>query len=138
MIALIKYLYSQKILFKLNPFTQTKTKDSQLTDLIPFLEDIVLRGVKDVRDEIRKYEGKDLIMKFKKNQEEKRRELNEKSKGTLRSAILQGISSNRSSSLKKNKSLPNNFLNSAPLTHNPQSEQSDSFPKKVGSFWKLI
>ena len=41
----------------LKPFTDGGEDDNELLDLVPFLENMCMRNVEDLRDELAKYEG---------------------------------------------------------------------------------
>ena len=56
--------YHKENLVKIKPFNNVHEPDQTLEDLLLFLEDLVVRDVPDVREEIKKYEGKDIATEF--------------------------------------------------------------------------
>jgi import inner membrane translocase subunit TIM50 len=55
----------------IKPFTDsTDTKDTELLDLIPFLTDLAVRQVPDIREELATYKGKHIPTEFKRRKEE--------------------------------------------------------------------
>jgi len=67
----------------IKPFEDPYTRDTELLDLLPFLEDLAKRDVPDVRQEIAKFEGKYIPAEFKKIHAERQRKIEEKKAGTL-------------------------------------------------------
>jgi len=76
---------------KVKPYKDVHDRsDATLLNLIPFLEDIVLRNVKDVRVELAKYEGKDVGEEFQKVLRARQQAKAERKKKGLGGAIRGG------------------------------------------------
>jgi len=67
---------------RIKPFVDVNASDMALEQLLPFLEDLVMRDVPDVREEIKKYGGDDIGETFMRRMiAEKRRQEEQRSKG---------------------------------------------------------
>mmetsp|Transcript_19138 Transcript_19138/g.31874 ORF Transcript_19138/g.31874 Transcript_19138/m.31874 type:complete len:399 (+) Transcript_19138:78-1274(+) len=82
--------YQPDNLVQVKPFTNPMERDTELFDIIPFLEDLCERDVPDVRAEIAKYKGKNIGQAFKQELAERRKREEEQRKGTLGGALRKG------------------------------------------------